>query len=56
MSIIETLSTLPQGALYILAFLAISIVFMVLKKLVKFAIMLAALAILVLVIIKLMAH
>ncbi len=56
MSIIETITSLPQGALLVLAFLLVSIVFMVLKKLVKFAIMLAALAILVLVIMKLVAN
>lgn len=39
-----------------LAFLVVSIVFMVLRKLVKFAIMLAALVILVLVIMKLLSH
>lgn len=56
MSIVETITSLPQGALYVLAFLAVSIIFMILKKLVKFAIMLAALAILVIVIMKLVAH
>jgi hypothetical protein len=56
MSIIETITSLPKEALLVLAFLVVSIVFMVLRKLVKFAIMLAALVILVLVIMKLLAH
>ncbi|MFN4769239.1 MAG: hypothetical protein ACK45R_01815 [Candidatus Kapaibacterium sp.] len=56
MSVIETITSLPKEALLVLAFLVVSIVFMVLRKLIKFAIMLAALVILVLVIMKLLAH
>ena len=56
MTIIETIVQLPQSAQMALAFLAVSIVFTILRKLVKFAILLSVLAILLIVIAKLLVH
>ncbi len=53
---LEFVSTLPPFTLVIIGIVALGIVFAIARRLVKFALSLAALAVLILVIIKLVNH
>ena len=56
LSFLEFFTTLPPFALVIVGIIVLGLVFAVFRRLVKFALSIAALAILVLVIIKLVNH